>query len=155
MKRITLAIFIFFIFSVSAAGQEAAPSVTPDGKATVYVYTYKHIKTLTRVDPPVYLNGKVIAKLDGARYFIAKLSPGVHTFHLKDKKRGGIEMDFKADETYYLRMVKSEGTIVHAAGLVLVPKENANFDLKQMRPINLNDIKDRSIVITEYPPARN
>ena len=142
------------IFVPIVTAQTAPPLEAQAQKATVYIYTYKHIRTLTRVDPPVYLDGKILAKLDGARYFIAQLSPGTHTLHLKDKKRGGLEMEFKVGETYYVRMVKSEGTIVHAAGLVLVPKENADFDLKQMRPVSQSDIKDRSVVVTEYPPRQ-
>ncbi|HEX8131477.1 MAG TPA: DUF2846 domain-containing protein [Pyrinomonadaceae bacterium] len=154
MSKVLCAALLSIIFASPGTSQSAQPTATQAEKATVYVYSYKHIKTLTRVDPPVYLDGKVLAKLDGARYFIVKLDPGTHTFHLKDKKRGGLEMEFKAGETYYIRMEKSEGTIVHAAGLVLMPKENATFDMKQMRPINLSDIKDRSVVVTEYPPAQ-
>jgi hypothetical protein len=126
--------------------QDAAPA----DKATVYVYSYRHVRTLGRVAPPVYLDGKVLAKLDGARFFVARLEPGTHSLHLKDKKRGGIELDFKAGETYYVRMDMREGTTVGPAGLTLVPKENAEFDLKQMKPADKGDIKDKERVST--PP---
>jgi len=120
----------------------------PADKATVYVYSYRHVRTLGRVAPPVYLDGKVLAKLDGARFFVIRLEPGTHSLHLKDKKRGGIELDFKSWETYYVRMDMREGTTVGPAGLTLVPKENAEFDLKQMKPAGKGDIKDRERVST-------
>jgi hypothetical protein len=116
-------------------------------KATVYVYSYRHVRTLGKVAPPVYVDGQVLAKLDGARYFVVKLEPGVHAFHLKDKKRGGVEMEFKAGETYYIRMEKREGATVGPSGLIIVPKENAEFDLKQMKPIGKGDIKDKARVV--------
>lgn len=130
------------------SGQPRRQDATPADKATVYVYSYRHVRTLGRVAPPVYLDGKVLAKLDGARFFIVRLEPGTHSFHLKDKKRGGIELDFKAGETYFIRMEKREGTTVGPAGLTLVPKENAEFDLKQMKPISNDDIKDKERVTT-------
>lgn len=120
-------------------------------EATVYVYSYKHVRTLGKVAPPVYVDDTLLAKLDGARYFIVKLEPGTHAFHLKDKKRGGIEMEFKAGETYYIRMDKREGTTVGASGLVLVPKEQGAYDVKQMKPTDKGDIKDKARVSTEAP----
>jgi Protein of unknown function (DUF2846) len=114
--------------------------------AKVYVYQLKHVKTLGRVAPPVYLDDKEIAKLDGERFFVVRLAPGRHTFRLKDKKRGGIEMEFKAGETYYVRMEMREGTTVGPSGLTLVPLENATYELKQMKPIKPKDIKDHSLV---------
>jgi len=130
------------------SGRPRPQDTAPTNKATVYVYSYRHVRTLGRVAPPVYLDGKVLAKLDGARFFVVRLEPGTHSFHLKDKKRGGIELDFKAGETYYVRMDMREGTTVGPAGLTLVPKENAEFDLKQMKPGDKGDIKDKERVST-------
>lgn len=130
------------------SGRPRRQDTIPADKATVYVYSYRHVRTLGRVAPPVYLDGKVLAKLDGARFFVVRLEPGTHSFHLKDKKRGGIELDFKAGETYYVRMDMREGTTVGPAGLTLVPKENAEFDLKQMKPADKGDIKDKERVST-------
>jgi hypothetical protein len=133
---------------VYGSGRPRRQDTAHADKATVYVYSYRHVRTLGRVAPPVYLDGKVLAKLDGARFFVVRLEPGTHSFHLKDKKRGGIELDFKAGETYYVRMDMREGTTVGPAGLTLVPKENAEFDLKQMKPADKGDIKDKERVST-------
>ena len=58
------------------SGQPNRQDATPADKATVYVYSYRHVSTLGRVAPPVYLDGKVLAKLDGARFFVVRLEPG-------------------------------------------------------------------------------
>lgn len=130
------------------SGRPNSQDATTADKATVYVYSYRHVRTLGRVAPPVYLDGKVLAKLDGARFFVVRLEPGTHSFHLKDKKRGGIELDFKSGEMYYVRMDMREGMTVGPAGLTLVPKENAEFDPKQMKPADKDDIKDKERVST-------
>ncbi|SRR6266496_5559754 len=131
-------------FSVDSNGQPQQRSNT----ATVYVYSYRHVKTLGRVAPSVYVDGKILAKLDGTRFFIVHIEAGTHAFHLKDKKRGGIEMDFRAGEIYYIRMDMREGATVGAAGLILMSRENGEFDLRQMKPIDKDDIKDRERVTT-------
>lgn len=115
-------------------------------KAKVYVYQLRHVRTIGKVAPAVWLDDKIIAKLDGTRYFVVNLEPGHHIFRLTDKKRGGIEMDFKAGETYYIRMEMKESDKVGATGLTLVPIENATYEMKQMRPIVENDIRDPSVV---------
>jgi uncharacterized protein DUF2846 len=124
------------------------PSVQDD-KVTVYVYSLKHVKTLWRAAFPVYIDDKQVAKLDGERYFVAKLSPGKHVFRLKDKKRGGLDLKFEAGKTYYVRMEMREGATVGPVGLTLVPIENATYEIKQMKSINKGDIKDPLIVSSQ------
>lgn len=143
-------IFFIALMSFLSAGLLSAQT-KPNDKAIVYVYSYKHIKTLGRVAPPVYLDDKVLAKLDGERYFIVLVSPGTHKFNLKDKKRGGIEAEFLAGETYYIRMNMREGVTVGPSGLVLMPKENGTFDIKEMKPIKKDDIKAPDIVFDSVP----
>jgi hypothetical protein len=151
-------LLVSMAFAFIALGQESQSSDKLESpklknKSLVYVYSYKHIKTLGRVAPPVYLDGKVLANLDGVRFFIVQLEPGNHTFHLKDKKRGGIEMEFKAGEIYYIRMDMREGTTVGPAGLAIMPRENGEFDIKQMKPIDEGDIKDHEKVIRKLKDA--
>lgn len=138
----------FFPEQPAFQSQDTIASQQPENKAAVYVYSYRHVKTLGRVAPSVYVDGKVLAKLDGTRFFIVRIEPGTHAFHLKDKKRGGIEIEFKAREVYYIRMDMREGTTVGAAGLVLMSRENGEFDIRQMKPIDKDDIKDRERVTT-------
>jgi len=110
------------------------------------------VKTLGRVTPTVFVDGRALAKLDGTRFFIVRLDPGSHAFHLKDKKRGGIEMDFRAGEVYYIRMDMREGATVGPSGLVLMSRENGEFDLRQMKPVDEGDIKDLKRVSTSLKP---
>lgn len=115
-------------------------------KATVYVYSLQHVKTLWRAAFDVYIDEKKVAKLDGERVFVVRLVPGRHVFRSKDKKRGGLDMEFEAGKTYHVRMDMREGATVGPAGFSLVPIENATYELKRMKPIKKGDIKDPDIV---------
>jgi len=58
-------------------------------------------------------------------------------------------MDFKAGETYYLRISwKAEGT-VRAQGFDIVSLESARYDLKQLKPIDDDNLKDKSRITTK------
>ena len=139
-----------WLIALFLCGHVTVHSQEPDRtkSAVIYVYSYRHVKTLGRVAPIVYVDGKPLAKLDSTRFFIVRLEPSSHAFHLKDKKRGGIEMDFHAGGVYYIRMDMREGSTVGASGLVLMSRENGEFDLRQMKPIDESDIKDRERVTT-------
>jgi hypothetical protein len=144
MKR-KLTLLIGLLLSLQFAVRSQEPE---RDSAIVYVSSYRHVKTLGRVAPTVYVDGKPLANLDGTRFFIVRLEPGTHAFHLKDKKRGGIEKDFRSGEVYYVRMDMREGATVGASGLVLMSRENGEFDLRQMKPVSEGDIKDPKRVTT-------
>lgn len=121
---------------------------TDSNKVTVYVYKTPHQRTLGRVAPPVYCDEQLLAKLDGGRYFIVQLDPGTHSFRSKNKKDGGVEIELKAGQEYYLRMETRTGVQVNAPRISVVPNEEGRYDVKQMKYINDGDIKDRSKVTT-------
>ena len=98
----------------------------------------------------VYMNEKMIARLDRGIYLIAKLPPGHYEFRTKNRKAGGLELDVKHGETYYLRMDTESGAQVTNPRLSLVPREQSSFDLKQMTPIEPKGVKDKSVVLSDY-----
>ena len=119
-------------------------------KATVYIYSLATHSTLGRIKPSVFVDAVEIAQIRPNRFFVVYLESGNHEIHFKkSKKRGGIEMDFKAGETYYLRVNwKAEGT-VRAEGFDIVQLESARYDLKQLKPIDDDNIKDKNRVSTK------
>ena len=120
---------------------------TADNKVAVYVYKTPHQRTLGRVAPPVYCDEQLLAKLDGGRYFIVKLDPGTHSFRSKNKKDGGVEIELKVGQEYFLRMETRTGVQVNAPRISVVPNEEGRYDVKQMKYVNEDDIKDRSRVV--------
>jgi hypothetical protein len=128
-----------------------AQETTSSTKATVYIYKTWHAATLWRAAFAVYLDDKMIARLDRGIYLVAQVSPGKHSFSTKDKKSGGVELDIKAGETYILRLETDSGGQVTHPRLNIPAPEQTRFDLKQMKPIEKKDIKDASVVLFPVP----
>lgn len=148
LKLVTILVFLLCgVFQTFAQETEAANS---KDKATVYIYSLATHSTLGRIKPSIFVDAKEIAQIRPNRYFVLYLEPGNHEIHFKkSKKRGGIEMDFKAGETYYLRVNwKAEGT-VRAQGFDIVQIESARYDLKHLKPIDDDNIKDKTRVSTK------
>lgn len=139
MKFLLLA-SLLLIFPAFAFAQSKT-----EGKAIVYVYSNKTTTTFGMVKKPVFMDDMELADVRPAHYFIVLVDPGKHSFHLKKKKFGGVEMDFEAGKTYYLRLEWRNHTMIGNFGIVA--PENAAFDLKQMKPVDQNNIKNTKLVV--------
>lgn len=142
MKKL-LPIFILLITGVVFSQSPAS-----SGKAVVYIYSYSTTTTLGQIRKPVFLDGKEIADVRPEHYFIALIDPGKHTLHLKNKKFGGVEKEFAAGETYYVRIDwRNNGWAIVPAGFSFVTADNGIFDIKQLTPVDQKNIKNRDIVV--------
>ena len=126
----------------------------PADKAVVYFYSLATGATLGRVKKPIFLDDKEIAEIRPAKYFIILLEPGVHNFRLRNKKFGGIETEFKAGETYYLRINWESDGILKPAGISKIEAENGAFDIKNLKPVGKDNIKNKEIVFLELKNER-
>src|SRR3982751_5842973 len=86
----------------SKTGIEALPTVgitsSPQlsGKVTVHFYRYKQFMG-EALEPAVYCDDKVIAKMDNGAYFRGLFEPGKHVFQSNDKQ-SGIELELKPSD---------------------------------------------------------
>lgn len=144
-------LFIISLIFVLANLAQAQTVTKPEneGKAIVYFYSLATIRTIGQVKKPVFLDDKEIAEIRPERYFIALLDPGKHSFRLKNKKFGGIEMDFEAGKTYYIRIGWTSDGILKPTGISLIPVESGAYDIKHLRPVDAKNIKNREIAFTE------
>ena len=136
MKKL-LPLFIFTVLAfclISASAQSQ--------KATVYFCSLATIKIIGQVKKQVYLDDKEIADIRPARYFIALIDAGKHSFSLRNKKYGGIEMNFEAGQIYYVQMKWAAGGKLEPAGIELVQPESGAFDIKQLKAVDEKNIKD-------------
>ena len=61
-----------------------------------------------------------------------------------------MEKDFVADETYYLRFDwRRKGDKLAPQSLTFMPVENGAFGVKQLKPVDPENIKEKSIVVTK------
>lgn len=142
--RLPIIVLLFTFLSISIHAQTTSPDDVP-GTATVYIYKTWHAATLWRAAFAVYLDNKMIVRLDRGIYCVVHIDPGTHQLSTKDKKSGGLEINFEAGKIYYVRMQTDTGTQVTHPRLSLPTPEESAFDLKQMKPIAAGDIKDKSV----------
>jgi len=140
MKHLLFALILLTSFAVRAQ--------TPNAQtATVYFYMPHHAWTTWRFSGKVYVDEKRTAEISKNRYFVLRLPAGKHSFYVREKKFGGLELDLVAGETYYLRVNLDEGgSRIKFRGVSSVPKEEAEFLIKEIQPIKQGDIYDRTFV---------
>ena len=132
-------------FEQSIFAQSNDKSETPKADAVVYVYRYKQFIGYT-VEPSVYCNEVQLARMDNGRYFKVVLSPGTYTFRSNDKQ-SGIEMELKSGEQYYMRVEIAQGLWKQYGRLVLMAKEQGSYEIKKLKPLGKNKIKDHKRVV--------
>lgn len=128
--------------------QSTAEKKTDEGetKATVYVYRYKQFAGSGLV-PSVYCDEKELARMDNGRYFGVRLEAGKHVFRSNDKQ-AGIELQVKGGEEYYIRVEIVPGFMKGHGRLILMQKEQGTYELKKLKPLDADKVKDSSRVTT-------
>lgn len=140
------------VFSQAAAEQVKGEPVTATANAIVYVYRYKQFAGYT-VEPSVYCNEVQLARMDNGRYFKVVLSPGTYTFRSNDKQ-SGIEMELKSGEEYYIRVEIAQGLLKQRGRLVLMAREQGAYEIKRLKPLGADKIKDRERVVFDEASSK-
>jgi len=132
--------------STTAAESAAARSVT------VFIYRPEKFMGYQK-EPSVFCDGVKLVRMDNGRYFVLQLTPGKHIVHLTDKKKG-YSIDMGAGQTFYFR-VGIESTLWADRGkLTLEDADKALPEIKKLKFIGKEDIKDRSMVLESDPTKR-
>jgi hypothetical protein len=121
-----------------------APKLAANENATIYFYRIKQFAG-SALEPSVYCDGKELARMDNGRYFGVTLQPGTHTCTMGDKQTG-FEIDAKAGEEYYAKVTLDVGFWKGRGRLNLLQKEQGAFELKKVKLLGADKIKDRSLV---------
>lgn len=134
-----------------AASPAPAPAESPapaaavsDAKPKIYFYRIKQF-TGSALEPTVYCDEKELARMDNGRYFVVTLEPGKHTCRMGDKQTG-FEVDMKAGEEYYAKVTIEAGVFKGRGRLTLLAKEQGAFELKKVKPLGADKVKDKTLV---------
>jgi hypothetical protein len=121
-----------------------APKATVSDKATIYFYRIKQFAG-SALEPSVYCDDKELARMDNGRYFGVTLEPGKHTCRMGDKQTG-FELDMKPGEEYYAKITIDTGFWKGRGRLSLLQKEQGAFEIKKVKPLGADKVKDRTLV---------
>lgn len=161
-KLAVVCLLLLFAATTSNA-QDPTPTPTPapaaaetpaatKTKGRIYFYRIKQF-TGSALEPSVYCDTKELARMDNGRYFAVDLDPGEHTCNMGDKQTG-FTVDIKAGDEHYAKVTIDAGFWKGRGRLTLLQKEQGAFELKKVQPLNLNKVKDRSLV-TVYEGSEN
>lgn len=134
------------------ASQPVAASSGTDSHATVYVYRYKQFvgKALS---PSVYCDENELARMENGRYFAVTLPAGQHVFRSNDKQ-AGVNVDLKPGEKYYIRVEIAAGFMKGHGRLVLVAPEQGSYEIKNLKPLDSDKVKDTEHVSVAEAQAK-
>lgn len=130
--------------SQAPATETPAPAMASDAKPKIYFYRIKQF-TGSALEPTVYCDEKELARMDNGRYFVVTLEPGKHTCRMGDKQTG-FEVDMKAGEEYYAKISIEAGVFKGRGRLTLLAKEQGAFELKKVKPLGADKVKDKTLV---------
>jgi hypothetical protein len=142
-----LALFASFAYAQQpeAPAQSSTDTSSKDSQATVYIYRYKQFVG-SALSPSVYCDETELARMQNGRFFMVKLSPGKHAFSSNDKQ-AGIEVDLKAGQDYYIRVEIATGMMKGHGRLTLVAAEQGTYEIKKLKPLDADKVKDNQHVI--------
>lgn len=134
-----------FAMAGESLGELQEQDKAPDSKPTVYIYRIKKFAG-SALSPSVYCDDKELARIENGRYFVAKPDPGKHTLRMGDKQTG-FEIDMKPGQTYYASVSIETGFWKGHGRLTLMQPEQGAFEVKKLKPLDSDKVKDRSLVV--------
>jgi hypothetical protein len=111
--------------------------------------------------PSVYCDDVQLARMDNGRYFMATIPAGKHTFR-SNEVQSGMDLNLRSGQEYFLRVEIATGFMKGHGRLVLMPREQASYELRtaKLKPLDLAKVADKTRVsvaevhlIDTPPPA--
>ena len=113
---------------------------------TGLIYFYRLKSSFgSALNPMVLCDNKDVAKMDNGRYFAVSLEQGKHACYIGDKK-SGFEIDLKPGESRYAKITIEQGAWKGHGIITLVQPEQATFEIKSLKLLGADKIKDREVV---------
>jgi hypothetical protein len=127
--------------SAPATPPAVAPSSgTASGMATCYLYRPRIYRGGgERIG--IFIDGTMAANMVNGRWVALQVPAGHHIIKPKDNQSGA-EADFEPGKEYYFKTSWGEQGMFHGAHKLLVPvmKEQATYEIKQLKPLDKEDI---------------
>ena len=133
--------------SIDATGNKAAEEL-----ATVYIFRPNKFVGKA-LEPSVFCDGVELGRMDNGRFLTLKLKPGKHVIHMTDEKKG-FEVDMGGGQEYYFRVGIEMGMWKGRGKIMLVDNEKGAAEVKKLKPLGRDKIKDQTMVVAEANPPK-
>ena len=116
---------------------------------TLYVYRKKGEGAKSE-EPPVFCNGREIARMDNGRFIKVLLAPGTYMFESDDTKKPPVTLQLRSGETNYLEMKASK--YKGLGHLRPSDEESATEEIGKMKPLANKFIFDSERIVSREDP---
>lgn len=137
--------------SAVTESQKTDQALDESGKATVFIYRPKKLVG-SALEPSVFCDGVELGRMDNGRFIVLKLAPGKHKLHMTDKTNG-FNIEVKANEEIFARFKLVAGMWKGMGSIYLSNDEDALKELKKLKPLGTDKIKDQTLVISNEKDA--
>jgi hypothetical protein len=139
-------------YAKDSASQPITTPVEMSANTTVYFYRCKQFVG-SALAPSVFCDDSQLARMENGRFFVAHVTAGKHSFHSNDAQ-AGVELDVRAGEKCFIRVVIATGMMKGHGRLLLTPSEQASYELKskQLKPLDADKITDKDRVSWQETP---
>lgn len=137
--------------AVTTASPQPDQGAAKTGKATVFIYRPKKLVG-SALEPSVFCDGVELGRMDNGRYMVLKLDPGKHKLHMTDKTNG-FNIEVGADEEIFVRFKLVTGMWKGMGSIYLSNEEDGLKEIKKLKPLGAEKIKDRTMVISDGQEA--
>jgi len=112
----------------------------PAASCTLYFYRPRLYRG-SAVRIGIFVDGQMAVNLVNGRWASIQLPVGHHVVKPKDDQ-SGIEIDMEPGQSYYVRSGWGEQGLFHGAHkqLMLMMKEQAAYEIKQLKPLDEKDV---------------
>ncbi|HEX8493642.1 MAG TPA: DUF2846 domain-containing protein [Pyrinomonadaceae bacterium] len=136
----------------TSAESASTENKASEGFATVYIFRPSKLVGKA-LEPSVFCDGVELGRMDNGRYLMLKLKPGKHVVHMTDQKKG-FEVDMGGGQEYYFRVGIEMGMWKGHGKLMLVDNEKGAAEVKKLKPLGRDKIKDQTMVVAEANPPK-
>ncbi len=121
----------------------------PDNQSIVYIYRPSKMVG-GALEPSVFADKAELARMDNGRYLTLKLKPGKHVIQMTDDKKA-FAIDMGPGQTYYFRVGIEMGMWKGHGKLTLEDAEKAVPEIKKLKYLGKDKIKDHTMVVEIDP----
>jgi len=130
---------------------QADANTSAAGKAVVIVYRPGKFVGKA-LEPSVYCDGAEVARMDNDRYFVLLLEPGEHRIHTTEEYKR-VDVKLGAGEVAFVRFKLEMGMMKGRGNVYLADEADAFKDLRKMKPLAADKIKNTALVVADKAEA--
>lgn len=123
-----------------------------DQKATVYFYRVEEANRLDSRKAGLKMEGKDLLNMPEDNFVGFELPPGNYGLRMR-QKQSEILLRAEAGKRYFIRVSQTVAGYGYNQNLALIPEDQAAYQMRDMKPLEDKNIKDKSKTVLRAKPS--